>query len=157
MVAVLGALRRPRHPGSCITLRIWAHHRDQNVHRCTCRRPHLLYLLIPEQNQRKVYHEVLVAGDLSGEDLSQAEDLGIFSTTDPDTAELGYGNEAVHTVYFAQPSLSQFVPGGFGAGAFNPPAPMGLKDPSNNTFVLTDRNTEKNDTGTVLRYALPVC
>ena len=104
-----------------------------------------------------MYHEVLIAGDLSEEDVNQAETLGIFSTADPDTAEFVYGNEPVNTVYFAQPSLSQLVPGGSGAGAFNPPAPMGLKDPPNNTPALADRNTQKNDTGVVLRYAPPTC
>ena len=112
----------------------------------------------PQQNQRSAYREVLITGDLSEDDVNQAEAHGIFLATDPDTAQFIYGNDTVNTVYFAQPSLSQFIPGGSGAGAFNPPPPMGLKDTPNNSFVLADRNTPKDDTGVILRYTLlPAC
>ena len=156
MVRILRILRRPRRPGSPIALPIRTHHRDQNLRRCTFHKPaSKLYFLIPEQNQHNAYREVLITGDLSEEDVNQAEANGIFSAADPDTAQFVYGNDTVNTVYFAQPSPSQFVPGGSGAGAFNPPPPMGLKDSPNNTFSLTGRNTPKNDTGAVLRYAPP--
>jgi len=69
---------------------------------------------------------------------------------DPYTAEFVYSND---TVYFAQPSPSQFVPGGSGAGTFDPDPPAGVKDPPHNSMALTDRNTPKNDTGAILRYA----
>jgi len=64
--------------------------------------------------------------------------------------EFVYGNE---TIYFAQPSLSQFVPGGSGAGTFNQPELINLKDTPNNTLPLTGRNAPKSNTGVVLRYA----
>ena len=113
----------------------------------------LVYFLIFEQIQRKVYREVLVAGDLSREDISR---VAAITERYPnyDTAELVYGND---TVYFAQPSLSQFTPGGSGAGTFIPPEPIGLKDPPNNTLALTGRNTPKNYTGVVLRHVPPAC
>jgi len=156
MVPILRILRRPRRPGSPVTLPIRTDHRDQDFRRCTYHKLASKFSpLIPEQNQRNAYREVLIAGDLSEEDVSQAEADGIFSTTDPDTTKFVYGNDTVNTVYFAQPSLSQFVPGGSGAGAFNPPPPMGLKDSPNNTFLLGGRNTPTDDTGVVLRYALP--
>jgi len=156
MVHILGIIRRPRHPGSPITLPIRTHHRDKNFRRCAYHRFAFKFsFLTPDQNQRNAYREVLIAGDLSEDDVNQAEANGIFSTTDPDTTKFTYGNDTVNTVYFAQPTLSQFVPGGSGAGAFNPPPPMGLKDTPNNTFVLTGRNMPKNDTGVVLRYAHP--
>jgi len=156
MVPILRILRRPRHPGSPVTLPIRTDHRDQDFRRRTYHKLGSKFsLLILEQNQHNAYREVLIAGDLSEEDVSQAEALGIFSTTDPDTTKFVYGNDTVNTVYFAQPSLSQFVPGGSGAGAFNPPPPMGLKDSPNSTFLLGGRNTPKDDAGVVLRYALP--
>ena len=106
--------------------------------------------LIFEQNQRNVYREVLIAGDLSEEDVYRAVDEGWFfrpGRTTSDTAELVYDND---TIYFAQPSLSQFVPGGVGAGAFNlsPSGLIGLKDTPN---VSVDRNPPKSNTGVVLR------
>jgi len=113
-----------------------------------------LYPLIFEQNQRKTYREVLIAGDLSNEDVIRAVDEGWFfrpGRTTFDTTELVYDSD---TVYFAQPSLSQFVPGGFGAGAFNlsPSASINLKDTPN---VSAGRNPPKSNTGVVLRYAPP--
>jgi len=67
-------------------------------------------------------------------------------------AELVYGND---TIYFAQPSLSQFIPGGSGAGTFNPSASIGLNGTPNNTLALVDKNATKGNTGVVLRYASP--
>ena len=75
-----------------------------------------------------------------------------YASGAPDVAEFAYGNE---TVYFAQPSLSQFIPGGFGAGAVHQRASIGLKDTQGNTPPLTGRNAPKSNTGTVLRYAPP--
>jgi hypothetical protein len=116
------------------------------------------------RNQRRAYREVLIAGDLSQDDVDRANaQLGAFQDfaqtwtllpygrSAPDTAEFIYGNE---TVYFAQPSLSQFVPGGSGAGTFNTnqSASINLRDTPNNTLALTSRNAPKSDTGAVLRY-----
>ena len=114
-----------------------------------------MYLLIFEQNQRKTYREVLIAGDLSEEDISKAVDEEWFfrpGRTTSDTAELVYD---IDTVYLAQPSLSQFIPGGLGAGAFNfgPPALTGLKDTPNKIPASAGRNPPKGNTGVVLRYA----
>ena len=78
--------------------------------------------------------------------------LLLSDTTASDTAEFNHGNE---TAYFTQPSPSQFVPGGAGAGTFNPPAKMGLKGAPNNTPVLTGRSALKGNTSAVLRYAQP--
>ena len=118
----------------------------------------LLAFLMFEQNQHKVYREVLIAGDLSKEDGVQAADLPVAWSAVPygksmsDTTEFIYGND---TVYFAQPSLSQFVPGGSGAGVFNQPATIGLKGTQNNPLPLTGRNAPRSNTGAVLRYAPP--
>ena len=105
-------------------------------------------ILISEQPQRKAYSEVLIAGDLSEEDVSRAKAGTSYTTTDPYTAEFIYGND---TIYFAQPSPSQFVSGGSGPGTFSPLPAMGVKDPINNTLALGDKNTPKNDTGAILR------
>ena len=115
------------------------------------------YSLIVEQNQRKAYREILIAGDLSEEDVRKADSLRIrnFLRSDStafDTAEFDYGND---TVYFAQPTPSQFVPGGSGAGTFNGPTIMGLKGTPNNTPVLMNRGVPENNTSAVLRYAPP--
>ena len=68
--------------------------------------------------------------------------------------EFVYGND---TIYFAQPSLSQFTPGGSGPGTFDDSAAsIGRKGPpNNNTLALMAGDTPKRDTGLVLRYALP--
>jgi len=97
----------------------------------------------------------LITGDLSEDDVNQVEANGIFLATDPDTTEFVYGDDTVNTIHFAQPSLSQFVPGGSGAGAFNPSPPMGVKSTPNDTSAPMGKNTPKNDTGAVLRYAPP--
>jgi len=155
VVPVLGVLRRPRHPGSPVTFPIRARRRHRNFHKCTCHRPASLYLLIFEQNNRKVYREVLIAGDLSKQDVRQAGTRGWFylsGETASETIQLTYGND---TVYFAQPILSQFVPGGSGAGTFNQSSSIGLKDTTNNNFALTGRNVTKTNAGVVLRYAPP--
>ena len=77
-----------------------------------------------------------------------------YSKTDPYTAEFVYGND---TVYFAQPSPSQFVSGGSGAAIFKQGPAMGVKDPLNYALALTERNIPKNDGGGILRYAPYVC
>ena len=108
-----------------------------------------------EQNQRKAYNEVLIVGDLSEEDLQQAGTLGNLLLSDKtafDTAQFTYGSE---TVYFAQPSPSQFVSGGSGAGTFDPPPRMGLKNTSSSTSVSTGKNVLRSNADTVLRYAPP--
>ena len=74
----------------------------------------------------------------------------MFDGTTYDTAELVYNNE---TVYFAQPTLSQFIPGGSGPGTFVRPATVNLNDTTNNPLVLTGRNAPKSGIGVVLRYA----
>ena len=65
--------------------------------------------------------------------------------------ELVYGN---NTVYFAQPSPSQFVHGGSGVGTFDQPVPLGPQETLKINLALPGRNTPKSDTSTVLRYAL---
>jgi len=151
---VPGVLCHPRHPSSLVTFPIWTYHRDRDFHPRTYRGPAPLYFLIFEQNRRTEYHEVLIAGDLSQEDvreaIAQLMTTGSYGGGTSDTVELVYNNE---TVYFAQPSLSQFVPGGSGLGTFTP-APIVLRvQPNNNP--ATSRNAPKSDTGAVLRYALP--
>ena len=156
MVPILRTLRHHRHPGSPVAIHIRTHNSDQHFHRCTCHRPTSLYFLNIEQNQHEVYREVLVVGDLTQGDVNQAVNEGSALLDDRitafDTAEFGYGNDII---YFTQPSLSQFVPGGSGAGTFNPPPRMGLKGPPNNVPVLTGRNAPKRGNGAVLRYAPP--
>jgi len=111
-----------------------------------------LYFLTLRQNQRKVYHEVLIAGDLTQEDVARAAakvwSLYPDSRKVFDTTEFVYDND---TVYFAQPSLSQFVHGGSGVGTFNPPVPIVEKDPSNDTLALMGGNALKSDNGAVIR------
>ena len=102
----------------------------------------------------------MVAADLSSADVGRAQiefDQGWtafpYGRSTSDIAEFIYGNE---TVYFAQPSLSQFVPGGSGAGAFNEYSSIILKDaPTHNTLPLTGRGAPRSNTGAVLRYAPP--
>ena len=123
-------------------------------------RPSSLYFLIIEQSQRNAYREVLVAGDLSEKDITRATSSNhSFSESMPDTAELVYGSD---TVYLAQPSLSQFAPGGSGAGNFNPPESIGQRDPVNaslppsswnNPALVVRRRTSGADA--ILRYAPP--
>ena len=99
----------------------------------------------------------MIVGDLSEEDVNRIKyEVPQQIFPDPDSAEFVYGNDTVNMVYFAQPSVSQFAPGGSGPGAPNP-QPMGVGEPLNNTFALTGRNTTRNDTGVVLRYASPGC
>jgi len=83
VVVVLGILRRPCHPGSCVKFPIRTYHRNQYVRKRTCHR-HASFLHFPifEQNQRKSYREVLIAGDLSQEDIGQATtQLGEFQVS----------------------------------------------------------------------------
>ncbi|KAF9645600.1 hypothetical protein BDM02DRAFT_490337 [Thelephora ganbajun] len=116
------------------------------------------------RNQRVVYREVLIAGDLSQDDVNRATaQLGAFQDfaqtwtllpygrSPPDTVEFVNGNE---TVYLAQPSLSQFIPGGSGSGTFdaNQTASISLRDTPNNTLaLLTNKNTPESMSA-VLRY-----
>lgn len=73
MVIVLGIFRRPRHPGYPATFLIWTHCEDRNFCPRACRQPaSSLYFLSLQQNQSNVYREVLVAGDLSKEDIGRA-------------------------------------------------------------------------------------
>ena len=159
VVPVLGILRRPHHPGSHVTFPIRTNHGDQNFHK---RARHILaslYFLIFEQSQSEIYREVLIAGDLTKEDVLGAQNhlkafqFGWLSygRSTSDTAEFIYNND---TVYFAQPRLSQLLPGGFGPGATNRSVAIGPKDASN-TFALTGRNAPRRDTGAVLRYTPP--
>jgi len=114
--------------------------------------------LMFKQNQHKAYREVLIAGDLSTEDGVQAASLPEAWSAVPygksmsDTAEFVYGND---TIYFAQPNLSQFVPGGSGAGVFDQPTTIGLKGTPNNPLPLTGRNAPRSNTGAILRYVPP--
>ena len=157
MVPILRTIRHPRHPGSTVTIHIRTHHSDQHICRCTCHRPtSFSNFLSFEQNQRKSYREILIAGDLADGDLVRSVIEGHVLLSDDistfDTAEFVYGND---TIYFAQPIPSQFVPGGSGAGNFNPPPRMGLKGPPNNVPVLTGKDAPKRGNGAVLRYAPP--
>jgi len=72
VVPVHRILHRHRRLGSTVTFPVRTRRGDQNFRPRMSRRPASLYLLIFEQNQRKVYHEVLIAGDLSNEDVSRA-------------------------------------------------------------------------------------
>ena len=151
MVTVLGILRHPSHPGSRVALLIRAHRGDRNLHNRTCHRAPFLYSLIPQQSQREVYHEVLIAGDLSEEDVLRSGYIQVSWIpygSASDTAQLVYGND---TIYFAQPSLSQLIPGGSGAGTFNQTALIVPEDTQNNALPLTGRAAPDGDTGVVLR------
>ena len=157
MVPVLSVLRRTRHPGSFVAVRIRTHHDNRDLRERACHRPASLYFLIFEQNQRKVYREVVVAGDLSQDDLDKVTLVPVLSSqlygeSVPDTAGLVYGND---TVYFSQPSLSQLAPGGSGLGNLSLSVPVGMKDTLNNTLSLMGRNAPKSHTGTILRCASP--
>jgi len=76
-----------------------------------------------------------------------------YGLSTSDTAELVYGNDIV---YFAQPSLSQFVPGGSGIFRKNEPTSISPKGTPNSTVGLTGRNSTKSGTGVILRYVPPV-
>jgi len=117
--------------------------------------PPFLYSLIFEQSKRKVYREVLIAGDLTKEDVYRMETRGWFfltGRTSFDTAEFVYGND---TVYFAQPTRSQFAPGGSGPGTFNQPGSIGLKGTPDDTLESAGGGAPKTNTGVVLRYTPP--
>ena len=146
MVPVLRILYHPRHPGPPVTLPIRTHCGDQSFRPRAYHKPaSKFYFVISKQPQSKVYSEVLIAGDLSGEEVSWAGSWGSYLITDPYTAEYVYGNDTVNTVYFAQPSPSQFVTGGSGAGTFNPAPVMGVKDPLNNTPADGQEHTEERN------------
>ena len=153
MAHVLSILPRSLPPGCLVTFPIRAHHGDRTFHKRMCHRPASPYSLIFEQNQRKVYREVLIAGDITPEDNDRAYTYGGFlapQRTPFDTAEFVYGND---TVYFAQPPMSQFVPGGSGPGAFD--LSISLKGAQNVTPVLMGRSAPKSNTGVTLRCAPP--
>ena len=120
-----------------------------------------MYCLIFEQNQSEVHREVLIVGDLTSSDFwfDARKDIQIFqfgwplySRSTSGTAEFVYNND---TVYFALPTLSQFVPGGSGPGVFNRSDPTGQMDANGfgNTPAPTGKNAPRRDTGAVLRYA----
>jgi len=117
----------------------------------------LAIVLSFEQNQSKVYREVLVAGDLTDGDVERAKDKLMayqfgwlsYGRSTPDPTEFVHDND---TVYFAQPSLSQFIPGGSGPGALNHSGPTDLGYAPGDTPVSTGKNVTKRDTGAVLRY-----
>ena len=185
MVPLRSILRPPRRPGTPDTIPIRAHREDRNFCPRTCHIPASLCFLILEQNQSKVYREVLIAGDLSQDDLTRADTQVVVQVSQlwmsfgppvltpcqsqgvsriwpaspyggsaSGTTEFVYGND---TVYFAQPSLSQFVPGGSGTGAFriNQTVSISPNDTPNNTLGSGDESTPENNAGVVLRYASP--
>ena len=75
-----------------------------------------------------------------------------YGSSMSEPAEFIYGND---TVYFAQPSFSQLVPGGSAAGIFNKYGSISLKDAPSNALPLTGRNAPRSNNGAVLRYAPP--
>ena len=96
VVTALGVLCRPCYPGSRIKFPIRTYHRNQYVRKRTCRRPASLHFLIFEQNQHKAYHEVLIAGDLSQEDIDRATiQLGESKVS---RAVNGFGSACSNTV-----------------------------------------------------------
>ena len=113
-----------------------------------------LYFLILEQTQHGVYREVSIAGDLSQGDIDRVAPGMLQSDGSvSDTAEFSYGDDIV---YFAQPTRSQFIPGGSGQGTLDAPVPLGLKDTPNISPGLTGRTPLEGRTGAILRYAPPV-
>ena len=83
MVSLLGILHLPRHPRSPTTFPIRAHHGDRDLRPRTCHKPPC-FSCFPdsEQNQRMVYREVLIAGDLAQEDVNRATaQLGAFQVS----------------------------------------------------------------------------
>ena len=72
MVPFLRIFCHPRNPGSYATLPIRTCCGDKSFRPCACHIPTSLHFLIFEQNQRKVYQEILIAGDLSKEDVDRA-------------------------------------------------------------------------------------
>jgi len=161
MVPLSRMLHRRRHPSSPLTLSARTHHGDQTFHQRTCHWLVSLYFLIFEQNQSKVYREVLIAGDLTSDDVQQADyNLWEFQSgwlsygrSTSGTAEFVYDNDS--SVYFAQPNLSQLVPGGSGPGAFDRSGPAGLGYDPGNTPALTGKSATKRDSGAVLRHVPP--
>jgi len=153
VVPIPSVLCHPRHSSSTVTLPIRPHCGDHSFRPGTYHEPVSKFnFLISEQPQRKAYSEVLIAGDLTQEDINRAGTWEFHQTANPDTPEFVYGNDTVNTVYIAQPSPTQLVTGGSGAGTFNPPPPVGVREPPHNTLALMGRNTPKNDTGAILRY-----
>ena len=82
MVPILSILCGPYHPGPPVTFPIRAHHEDRNFRPCASHGLDSLHFLILEQGQRKVYREVLIAGDLSMDDVSSAaSELGAYQVS----------------------------------------------------------------------------
>jgi len=83
MVTLHSILCHPCHPGSHLTFPIRTHHGDQNFCPRTRHRPaSFSHHLILKQNQRKEYRQVLIAGDLSQEDVARATaQLGAFQVS----------------------------------------------------------------------------
>ena len=80
-----------------------------------------------------------------------------FGVSPPDTVEVAQNND---TVYFAQLSSSQLIPGGSGFGAFdfNQTASVIFRDNSNDMLSSSmSVNTPQDSLGKVLRYAPPIC
>ena len=100
-----------------------------------------------------MYHESLITGDLSEDDIDLAKIHGVLPTVDPDTEGFVYGDGPAKTVYFAQPDPSLFIHGvSFGPGTFNPLPAVGVTYPLNKTGEVPDRDTPKSDPGAVVRY-----
>jgi len=83
MVPLHRILHRPRHLGSSVALPVWAYHGDRNLRPRRChKRASLLYFPNFKQNQRMTYREVLIAGDLSQDDVDRATaQLGAFEVS----------------------------------------------------------------------------
>jgi len=74
MDPLLGILHPPRHPGAPVVFPIRTDNRDQRFRPRACNGLASFFcFLVFEQNQRSVYREVLIVGDLSKEDINRAE------------------------------------------------------------------------------------
>ena len=123
--------------------------------------PQIYFLALfsdPGQNQRDVYNEHLITGDLSEDDIDLAKAHGVLPTTDRDTKGF-YGDGPGGDVYFAQPDPSQFTQPDssqngevFGPGTFNPLPAVGVNFTPGETGGVPDRYTPKSDPGAVVRY-----
>jgi len=83
MVPFRSILRRPHRPGPPNTIPIRTHHEDRNFYPRTCRGPASLFFLILQQNQSNAYHEVLIAGDLSQDDVTRADPQVVLQVSQP--------------------------------------------------------------------------
>lgn len=90
------------------------------------------------------------------QNFAQTWTLLPYGRSPPDTVEFVQEND---TVYLAQPSLSEFTPGGSGFGTFNAnqTASISLRDNPNATLaLLMDEDPSKNGMGEILRCALSI-